>query len=641
MLAMRMIAKVVGLIVLLACHHLSLGYSEIAGATAERNNGQSSSYYWKSESVAGTAQLLTLFCRSCNASRNGGHDVPLVSVLRDTLGDDDVENDRVTFIWLLTSTRPRLGQRILSAIPFFYWRVGRGCGSAKKHDTTPLMDLSAPQHPMMAQAERQLIQWTAFDPLGGPVRASTHAYRTNASDDERVWLDEAINYLRLAPVSNDATALTQTQVNTVIARLQLRNTLLGGLVDETHAKLIGAQSEFDRERSRSRNWELLRQWADKTGLMFEPLNVAGTYGHYAIIWLPQERSTVPQGTSLHSIWTLMGIQDPWSDERVKQWSGPVYERAFDGSGPKRVIPLAVYSLDYPKLPLALVDFRGELNERWREVTQRSISELTSGVLGLSHFANWYFYVASDFYGFVSDRHGKAMDEASRLDCFSDFRMELALDERIDPSLKDDMERRIQWLGVNPLGSAPEREMQEAFARYRLLQAEAENGVLLGRIEKERRFELSSFGESEKINAARSMLQVATFGLYKQQAAREDISAVDRDRRVTDQLAFLDSLVQSDTPPEIAHDRRRIETSVRELSNLIPGISPRSVRSRAEETLGRLRSQSHDAELQADCIVALTQIKQSNQPGKSSGTEVARSAHGERGVVLALNGEKAH
>jgi hypothetical protein len=49
-----------------------------------------------------------------------------------------------------------------------------------------------------------------------------------------------------------------------------------------------------------------------------------------------------------------------------------------------------------KLPLVLVDFRGELKERRREVTQRSVSELTSGVLGFSHFTNWYFYVASDF-----------------------------------------------------------------------------------------------------------------------------------------------------------------------------------------------------------------------------------------------------
>jgi len=112
------IAKGVGLIVLLACQGLAQSYSETAGESAQRNNVDSPSYYWKSESVAGTAQMLTFFCRSCGPSLDGGRDVPLVSVLRDTLGDDP-ENDRVTYIWLLTSARPRLRQRILSAIPFF------------------------------------------------------------------------------------------------------------------------------------------------------------------------------------------------------------------------------------------------------------------------------------------------------------------------------------------------------------------------------------------------------------------------------------------------------------------------------------------------------------------------------------------
>ncbi len=125
MLAMRMIAEAAGLIVLLACHSLSQSYSETTGGSAPRNDGQSSSYYRNSESVAGTARLLTLFCRSCDLSHDGGRDVPLVSVLRDTLGDDEAENDRVTYIWLLTCARPRLGQRILSTIPFFYWRTGR------------------------------------------------------------------------------------------------------------------------------------------------------------------------------------------------------------------------------------------------------------------------------------------------------------------------------------------------------------------------------------------------------------------------------------------------------------------------------------------------------------------------------------
>jgi hypothetical protein len=75
---MRTNAKAEWLIVLLACHGLSQSYSEGLGASAQRNNGQSSAYYWKSESVDGTAQLLTLFCRSCGRSRDGGRDMPLV-----------------------------------------------------------------------------------------------------------------------------------------------------------------------------------------------------------------------------------------------------------------------------------------------------------------------------------------------------------------------------------------------------------------------------------------------------------------------------------------------------------------------------------------------------------------------------------
>jgi hypothetical protein len=72
-----------------------------------------------------------------------------VSVQRDTLGDKDAENDRVTYIWLLTYARPRLVQRILSAIPFFYWHVSEGGRSDKAHDPAPSMELSAPQHPMI------------------------------------------------------------------------------------------------------------------------------------------------------------------------------------------------------------------------------------------------------------------------------------------------------------------------------------------------------------------------------------------------------------------------------------------------------------------------------------------------------------
>ena len=58
------------------------------------------------------------------------------------------------------------------------------------------MDLSAPENRMMLQVSRNLLQWTAFDPMTTPVRASTHAYGTNRQEDDRLHIEEAISYLR-------------------------------------------------------------------------------------------------------------------------------------------------------------------------------------------------------------------------------------------------------------------------------------------------------------------------------------------------------------------------------------------------------------------------------------------------------------
>ena len=105
-------------------------------------------YYWRATAVGTTAELLTLFCRACSPGSSGRQDVPLVSVLRDTLGDSDPTNDRVFYVWLLTSSRPNVGQRLLSAVPLFYWRAGEGSQSV---NVAPRIDLSTPAHPVISQ----------------------------------------------------------------------------------------------------------------------------------------------------------------------------------------------------------------------------------------------------------------------------------------------------------------------------------------------------------------------------------------------------------------------------------------------------------------------------------------------------------
>jgi hypothetical protein len=349
---------------------------------ALRENNQS--YYWKATPVGETAQLLTLFCRSCEQSLGITQDVPLLAVMRDTLGDTNAANDRVTCVWLLSYARPNWHQRLLSAVPFFYWRVGAGSVFSEHDNVPPLMDLTAPQHHVLSTAGRNLLQWTALDPMSTPIRASSRAYRTNEVDHERLHLEEAISYLRNAPVSNGELGLTRIQVDTITARLELRKKLLGGFANERQAARLGMEAAFAQERVRSRNWELLRECAERTGLLFEPVNMISDSEHYAILWFPLGEFAPPSGTSLSAIWKLLNIKNPWTDKRLNNWNGAIYERAVDSGGrllPRgetgdkivRLVPLGVYSLNYPKVPLLLIDFRDKLHIRRHELAQRSIN----------------------------------------------------------------------------------------------------------------------------------------------------------------------------------------------------------------------------------------------------------------------------
>ena len=76
--------------------------------------------------VAGGAELLTIFGELGGLAPEKGQssEVPHVSVVRDTLGDENPDNDRLRYVWMLTYTKPSFGQRLASAIPFLYTRVG-------------------------------------------------------------------------------------------------------------------------------------------------------------------------------------------------------------------------------------------------------------------------------------------------------------------------------------------------------------------------------------------------------------------------------------------------------------------------------------------------------------------------------------
>jgi len=53
-------------------------------------------------SLAGGAELLTVFGSLDGLTLDRDTDVPLVSILRDTLGDAATENDRLRYVWMHT-----------------------------------------------------------------------------------------------------------------------------------------------------------------------------------------------------------------------------------------------------------------------------------------------------------------------------------------------------------------------------------------------------------------------------------------------------------------------------------------------------------------------------------------------------------
>ena len=138
---------------------------------------------------------MTIFGRLDGLAEKGkpAPEVPLVSVLRDTLGDDNPENDRLRYVWMLTYTQPSMTKRIAAAIPFFYRRVGNKKNSFGS--PTPILNLA---HAKRATWNRFFwwgVQNAFFDTYGLPLKASSRSYRQNLSDYRKAHVTQALSIL--------------------------------------------------------------------------------------------------------------------------------------------------------------------------------------------------------------------------------------------------------------------------------------------------------------------------------------------------------------------------------------------------------------------------------------------------------------
>jgi hypothetical protein len=110
-----------------------------------------------------------------------------------------------------------------------------------------------------------------------------------------------------------------------------------------------------------------------------------------------------------------------------------------------MIPLALYGLDYPKIPMLLVDFRDGYNPKTREMSRRVLHDVTRNVLSVSKFGNLPYFVGRTVYDFVTGRRGIDLNQPTRLQTYSQLKLLLSLNDSLEPKLRDEINDRLEGL----------------------------------------------------------------------------------------------------------------------------------------------------------------------------------------------------
>ncbi|HLJ47028.1 MAG TPA: hypothetical protein VKU01_13515 [Bryobacteraceae bacterium] len=563
--------------------------------------------------VLGGGELITLICQLPQdaASGKAGQDFPLISILRDTMGDADPSNDALRSVWVLSYARPSIFQRIAGTLPFLYMRAG----SSQRHDhgvPVPIFDMGAAGRRTFPKVTRAVLQSEMLDTIGIPVRASTRAYSGNATDfrNQHVW--QALNVLSSTSPNDE---LSASDLERLQARLLLSTRMLGDLVSESYLSAAFNKENTARMETRGHNWELLRQKAEEDGLYFQPLSVGFNKSAHALLWIEShhyDRDMPFNGQ-------FLSIANPFEGNWLEKWKGYKETWYLDANGarvdadipgarPVEMVPVALYSLDHPRTPLLLVDFRRPSMPKRREMMRRAVDQVTVGVLGLTGFGNWPFLAGNTAWRFVRTRWGAAMDRTARERAYAQLDHSLFLDESLNPALRRELQRRVDGFAMNPMDNGMAVEARIAREQYAALVAFAGRpGGLEKTLARDRSMEIAPEVHSKGSRAMFELAHVATFGRYQHtdRMNTELLAEVDRERRFAWHKRFLEDVLDSTPRAEVAFDMGQVQKSLDAITE-IGGENP-NLREESEQLVRRVLAQTSDAMTRQRCLECLQRL----------------------------------
>ena len=516
--------------------------------------------------VEGGSELVTIFAKKRyhdGPMQGPVVDIPLVSVLRDTLGDEVPENDRLRYVWMLTYTKPSLKQKVSAAVPFLYTRTS----NKSKIGTDPppsVIDVQPSDQALWKEVLWLVLRKYVLNQVT-PVNMTTLHYRQNVTDYRKSAVAGALTVLSLYQEIEGETVLSAAELRDIQARLSLSDKMLGWhMQSENLARVYEKETTLTRDY-RGHNWELLRQYSERQGLYFEPLNMPDDTARHAIVWTTAEDVKANKGKKFDR--RFLNIKNPWTDDRLPNWKGYTQVRWFDAEDrpvepgtpnakSKTMIPLALYGLDYPKIPIILVDFRDKNNPKMREMSKRILNDVTTNVLELSKFSSWGYFFGRFIYEFAAGRRGMDLNQASRLQSYAQLKLLVSLDASLDAEFRDDISDRVEAATLNPLQNDAEVEMKLAHAQYKNLIAYATRpDGLPKKISEDRREEMMRLKHGAKRSAWFSIAKVATFGLYthREKESPELLAQLDVRRRLDFHERVLNEVAYYSADPEIDSD----------------------------------------------------------------------------------------
>ena len=598
--------------------------------------------------IASGGELLTIFGRLDGMKDSNGStaDVPLISIVRDTLNDNDPENDRLRYVWMLTYARPNLTKRVASAVPFFYQHVGNQTEASSK-PPKPIIDLANPKKQTWNRFFWMGVQNVFLDSYGLALKASTRTYRQNAADyrsghvmqalsildtfermrtrneNEMLALGERVSGAKLNhaatdnasnPLSGLTPAFTPGEMLEVRARLILSSKIFGGLAspsvfNETVTGRVAA--EIDNS---GHNWELLRQRVEAEGLYFEPLAMPDGQPTHALVWVAKPDLSSHANREFNK--RFLNVASPWGDARLRAWEG--YSRTVyvddenrpvpaDAPGARKIemIPLAVYGLNHPKIPALLIDFRHSLNPKKREMSRRALNDVARNVLSISNFGNLPYFVGRKVYDFITGQRGMDINQPTRLQSYSELKLLLAFNSSIDPKLRNEIERRIQNVSLNPLNNNDEAEVELARQQYEsLIEYAQKPDGLSAKIERDRRAEMLPLAHGRSSRIFFTVANVLSFGRYvhRETATPELEEQLEKSRRLAYHTQFLLEVAKSSATTDVAWDMARVIRSLQFFAS--EGSAAPDGAARAAAAIFQKTS---DVEARRLCLEALSKI----------------------------------